>query len=1072
MPCFRHFAMSQLLLLLLFALPLSSGFAEDQGSNQGGAIDYNRQIRHILADKCLACHGFDAAERKANLRLHVRDSAIGKAESGEIAIVPGQPEKSELIARINSTDENLRMPPPETKKKLTDEEKALLKQWIAEGAKYQTHWAFTAPQKPALPAIKDKAWPRGEIDLFIAARLEANNLKPSPEAAKTTLIRRLTLDLLGLPPTPAEVDAFLADQSADAYERLVDRLMASPFYGERMAVDWLDASRFADTHGYHIDSGRDMTRWREYVIESFNRGVPWDQFTIEQLAGDLLPETNDPAENLRRKIASGFNRNNMINFEGGAIPQEYLTAYIIDRVNTTGTVFLGLTVGCTQCHDHKFDPLTQKDFYSLYAFFNTLPENGLDGSKGNAAPMIKAPRPGQDQLLAAIASSIADLEKRLISPLPEVDAAQAKWEVSALDEAKNAWQFAEVSDVISKGGATLKNLPDGSYLATEKNPDKETYQMRLRLRPELKQVTAVRLEALPDDSLPMKGAGRSANGNIVMTGVKISLRTDARGEAEWLNLPISAAEADFSQKEYQIAGVLDADPANGWGIYPEVGKAHQAMFTLAEPLALSTPREIRVTLDFQSQFSQHQIGRFRLAVASAAKPQLVDTLPAEVATALAIPADKRSDVQAAAVKKHYRENVSPEFARLNEQIAKLKKQRTDLEQTVPTVMVMQDMDKPRETFILVRGAYDKPGEKVTPDVPSFLPSLPDGATHNRLALANWLIDPQHPLMSRVTVNRYWQMFFGTGLVKTAEDFGTQGDLPTHPDLLDWLATDFMAVSAPTLTRRASEGVSGQAGSLPHDQWDVKKLVRRIVTSSTYRQSSVVTPELNAKDPENRLLARGPRYRLQAEFIRDEALFLGGLLNRKIGGKSVSPYQPPGIWEELASRADGKNWTAQEYSQSHGEDLYRRTMYTYWKRTAPPPSLMTFDAPDRETCTVRRARTNTPLQALVLMNDPTYVEASRKFAERIIKEGGDSLDQRLTFAFRSALARPPSPAELAVLRGIYNHQLVRFKASPEAATKLLAVGESPRDESLDAAELAAWSIVASALMNLDETLTKG
>ncbi len=1057
MPRFRRLISSVDLVLVLVALPIASGLAEEPAGTKNGPVDYNRQIRHILADKCLACHGFDSAERKGNLRLDVRDSAVGAAESGEHAIVPGKPDDSELVKRINSTDDDFRMPPPETKKKLTDAEKALLKQWIAEGAKYQTHWAFAAPKKPPLPEVKDKSWARGEMDLFIAAKLGATGLNPSREAEKTTLIRRVTLDLTGLPPTPAELDEFLADQSPDSYERLVDRLLASPFHGERMAVDWLDASRFADTHGYHIDSGRDMTRWREYVIESFNRGLPWDQFTIEQLAGDLLPETADPADNLRRKIASGFNRNNMINFEGGAIPQEYLNAYIVDRVNTTGTVFLGLTVGCTQCHDHKFDPLTQKDFYSLYAFFNTLPENGLDGSKGNAAPLMKAPRPGQDKVIAAISSSIADLEKRLASPLPEVDAAQAKWEVSAIEQAKQAWQFGEVSEAISKGGATLKKLPDGSYLATDKNPDKESYEVRLLLRPELKQITALRLEALPDDSLPMKGAGRSANGNIVMTGFKVALRTDSKGDSEWLNLPIKAAEADFSQKEYQIGGVLDADPANGWGIYPEVGKAHQAMFTLAAPLALDSPREIKITLDFQSQFTQHQIGRFRLAVASTAKPQLADVLPAEVATALAVAADKRTDAQAAAAKKHYREKVSPEFARLNGQMAKLKKQREDLEKNVPTVMVMLDMEKPRETFVLVRGAYDKPGDKVTPNVPSFLPPLPEGATHNRLALAKWLIDPKNPLMSRVTVNRYWQMFFGTGLVKTSEDFGTQGELPTHPELLDWLATDF----------------AGQAGSPPPEgNWDIKRLVRRIVTSSTYRQLSVITPDLKAKDPENRLLARGPRHRLQAEFIRDEALFLGGLLNRKIGGNSVSPYQPAGIWEELASRSDGKNWTAQEYSQSHGEDLYRRTMYTYWKRTAPPPSLMTFDAPDRETCTVRRARTNTPLQALVLMNDPTYVEASRKFAERIMKDGGPSLVHKLTFAVRSSLSRDPTSAEIAVLRELYRSQLTRFQASPDAAKKLLSVGELARDESLDAAELAAWSIVASALMNLDETLTKG
>lgn len=1030
----------------------SLGIAEETkpAGAPAAAIDYNRQIRPILANNCLKCHGPDAAERKAKLRLDQRDGALGEAESGAAAIVPGKPDQSELVTRINSTDDAERMPPPEEKKTLTDGEKALLKQWIAEGAQFQTHWAFVAPRQPALPEVQDATWSRNKIDRFIAAKLAVKGLARSPEAPRSTLIRRATLDLIGLPPTPEEVRDFVADANPDAYERLVDRLLASPFHGERMAVDWLDASRFADTHGYHIDSGRDMTRWREYVIDSFNHGTTWDQFTIEQLAGDLLPDSEDPEVNLRRKIASGFNRNNMINFEGGAIPQEYLNAYIVDRVNTTGTVFLGLTVACTQCHDHKYDPITQKEFYQLYAFFNTLPENGLDGSKGNAMPLISAPRPDQGRLLAAIAGNIAEFEKRLASPIPEVDAAQTKWEVTALEEAKQAWQLGEVNAVLSQGGATLKKLEDGSYLATEKNPDKETYEVRLLLRPEFRQVTAVRLEALPDDSLPMKGAGRSPNGNIVMTGVKIAVRTDSKGADEWLDLPIKAAEADFSQPEYQIGGVLDADPANGWGIYPEVGKAHQAMFTLSDPLPLDSPREVRVTLDFQSQFSQHQIGRFRLAVTAAPQPQLADALPADVATALATPAEKRSEDQAAALRKHYREKVSPEFARLSEDLANMKKQRTDVEKLVPTVMVMQDMPQPRETFVLIRGAYDKPGDKVTPNVPSFLPPLPEGPT-NRLALAQWLTDPGHPLMSRVTVNRYWQLFFGTGLVKTAEDFGTQGELPSHPELLDWLATDFTSPD-------------GSA-------WDVKRLMRQIVTSSTYRQASIVTPELKAKDPENRLLARGPRHRLQAEFIRDQALFLGGLLNRKIGGASVSPYQPAGIWEELASRADGKNWTAQEYSQSHGEDLYRRTMYTYWKRTAPPPSLMTFDAPDRETCTVRRARTNTPLQALVLMNDPTYVEASRKFAERIMTAGKGTTDERLTLAFSSSVSRPPTEAELAVLRRVYEKQLARFQATPEAAARLLAVGESPRDESLNASELAAWTVVTSTVLNLDESLTK-
>ena len=784
-------------------------------------VDYNRQVRPILANHCYKCHGPDAAERKAELRFDVRASAIGKGESGELAIVPGDPKASELIKRINATDDDVRMPPKETNKTLSASEKEILTRWIAEGARFETHWAFIAPQRPAVPQVKRGVWSRGEIDRFILARLEAAGLAPSPDADRATLIRRLTLDLTGLPPTLEEVDAFLADKSPDAYERLVDRLMASPNYGERMAVDWLDASRFADTHGYHIDSGRDMTRWREYVIDSFNRNLPYDQFTVEQLAGDLLPDGPDPQQNLRQKLASGFNRNHMINFEGGAIAQEYLTAYIVDRVNTTGTVFLGLTVACTQCHDHKFDPITQREFYQLYAFFNNVPEKGLDGSKGNAEPTIKAPTAGQRAQLAQLTADIKRVEERLASTTPE--------------------------------------------------------------------------------------------------------------------LPATEKEA------------------------------------------------------------------------------------------------------------------------LNAELTALKAKQAELDKLVPTAMVMQEQPAMRETFVLARGAYDKPSDKVTAGTPSFLPQLSDDLPRNRLGLARWLVDPQHPLTARVTVNRYWQLFFGTGLVKTAEDFGTQGELPSHGDLLDWLAVDFL-----TPARSASEGSS----------WNVKRLVRQIVTSSTYRQSSRSSPELNARDPENRLLARGPRFRLQAEFIRDQALHAAGLLDPKIGGKSVSPYQPAGIWEELASRADGDKWTAQKYTQDHGQDLYRRTMYTYWKRTAPPPSLMTFDAPDRETCTVRRSRTNTPLQALVLMNDPTYVEAARKFAERIMREGGGSLDDRLTFAFRTILSRAPTEGELPVLRGVYERQLAIFQHSSDAAGKLLAIGEAPRDESLAAAELAAWTVVASAILNTDEAVTKG
>jgi hypothetical protein len=858
------------MLLAALALMLAS-----PGRAAEPPLDFGRQIRPILANNCLACHGPDAAERKAGLRLDQREAALAAAESGEKAIVPGKPDASELVRRIYATDADLRMPPAETKKTLSADEKALLARWIAEGAKYDLHWSFVAPQRPPLSEVKYAAWPRNPIDRFILARLEREGLSSAPEAPRHTLIRRLTLDLTGFPPTLDEIDAFEADTRPDAYERLADRLLASPLYGERMAVDWLDAARFADTHGYHIDSGRDMTRWREYVIESFNRNTPYDQFTVEQLAGDLLPATGDPERDLRQKLASGFNRNHMINFEGGAIPEEYLNAYIVDRVNTTGTVFLGLTVACTQCHDHKYDPLTQREFYQLYAFFNNVPEVGLDGRKGNAVPLIRLPSDEQRQELERVTAEIAKLEPRIANPGPEIDAAQAQWEKSA-------------SSTEGQGGS----------------------------------------------------------------------------------------------------------------------------------------------------------------------------LPEPVAKALAVAAESRTPEQQSEIRKHYREQVSPPLKALKAELAALKMRRETLEAQIPTSMVMEEAREPRETFLLVRGAYDKKGDKVTAEVPSFLPPLAEGDPANRLGLARWLVDPNHPLTARVTVNRYWQLLFGTGIVKTAEDFGTQGELPSHPELLDWLAVEFKELG----TGDREQG-TGEA-------WNVKRLVRRMISSAAYRQSSAVTESLVAKDPENRLLARGPRFRLQAEFIRDQALFVSGLYDRRIGGKSVSPYQPAGLWEELMSRADGANWTAQTYVQDHGADLYRRTMYTFWKRTCPPATLATLDAPDRETCTVRRSRTNTPLQALVLMNDPTYVEAARKFAERILHNGGRTASERLTFAFESVTSRPPTAAELAVLARLLDRQLKAFQADPEAVTKLLATGESPADESLNAAELAAWTMVASAILNTDEALTKG
>ncbi len=825
-------------------------------------IDFNRQIQPILAEHCFACHGPDAKQRKAKLRLDVKDGAVEKRKDGSAAIVPGKSAASELMRRITAAEIEERMPPAKTGKKLSTAQIELLRQWIDQGAPWSTHWAFEPPRRQALPAVKRKDWVRNPIDYFILSRLEREGLQPSAEAPRETLVRRLALDLTGLPPKPALIDAFLKDTGAQAYDNLVERLLASPHYGERMALDWLDAARFADTHGYHLDSGRDMTRWRQWVIEAYNRNVPFDQFTIEQLAGDLLPNAT-----VEQRIASGFNRNHMINFEGGAIPEEYHAAYIVDRVNTTGTVWLGLSVACAQCHDHKFDPMSQKEYYELFAYFNNVPENGLDGMKGNATPVLAMPSPQQQKEQSRLAAAIKEMDNRLAGPLPEVDAAQEEWE--------------EVQ---------------------------------------------------------------------------------------------SAAAGDDAKKS---------------------------------------------------------------------------NLPARIRTILAVDAEERSAAQQKELRDYFRKNVSAEGKKLYEKLAELRKARDDLDSNIPTAMVMQEMAKPRDTFMLVRGQYDKKGDKVRAAVPAFLPSPSPQAPNNRLGLAQWLMSPEHPLTARVIVNRYWQIYFGTGLVKTAEDFGTQGERPSHPELLDWLATEFI--------------VSG---------WDVKHMQRLIVTSATYRQSSAVIPALAARDPENRLLARGPRMRLQAEFIRDQALAVSGLLNDEIAGKSVSPYQPAGLWTELSLRQDSKKWSGQFFVQSHGKDLYRRSMYTFWKRTSPPPQMITFDAPDRETCTVRRARTNTPLQALVLMNDPTYLEASRKLAERMMLEGGKSAEERIAFAFRLATARRPSAAEVQVLRRVFEQQLATYRDNPKAALKVLQIGEAPRREQLDAAELAAWALVASTILNLDEVLTKG
>lgn len=1004
----------------------------------GAPINYNRDIRPLLAENCYACHGPDEAQRKAHLRLDVKEEAF-KARKHGAAIVAGKAEGSSLIDRLTTTDEDDRMPPVDSGKHVTPAQIELIRKWIDQGANWQTLWSMTPPRRPELPEGGDARWCRNAIDRFIAARMEKEGLKPSPEADRAALLRRLKFDLIGLPPTPEELDSFLADNSADAFEKRVEAFLASPHYGERMAQEWLDAARYADTHGFSIDGGRDMTRWRDGVIDDLNHNKPFDQFTLEQLAGDLLPNAT-----LEQKIASGFNRNHRTTFEGGTIPEEDRTLYVMDRVSTTGTVWLGLSVGCAQCHDHKYDPISQKDYYRLFAFFNNIPENGLDGIKGNTVPMVASPTPEQKQAIDGATAAIAELKKKIDGPrggnVAEAEVAQAEWEKTAAVE-KLAWVVPDIASMQAQGGTKLRQLEDKSILAEGANPAAQTYTISLSTT--LPNVTAVRLEALPDEHLINQGPGRSENGNIVMTSFRLSAGAAATGAAAELPVKMKGAYADFSQENFPVASAIASKARAGWAIYPETGKPHEAVFEPEKPVKAA---KLTVTMEFKSSFANHSLGRFRLSVTNAKDPRRDAQPPARILSILAVSPEKRTAQQKADVRAFYRTNVSLEFKAIVEQLAAAKKKLEALEETVPTTMVMQEMPQPRQAFVLLRGQYDQHGDPVSAAVPACLPPLPKEVKADRLALAKWLVAPNQPLTARVVVNRYWQIYFGTGIVKTSEDFGTQGEYPSHPELLDWLATEFVRTG-----------------------WDIKAMQRLIVTSATYRQASRVSPELLARDPENRLLARGPRFRLPAEFVRDQALAISGLLNDQIGGAAVSPYQPGGLWEELSSRADGGRFTAQVFVQSHGRDLYRRSMYTFWKRNSPPPSLITFDAPDRQLCTVRRSRTNTPLQALVLMNDPTYVEASRKLAERMM--GLDSPDGRIAFAFRLATAREPTATERGVLTKLFDAQLAAYRARPEDAVKLLGVGESKRDEKLDAAELAAYTMVANAILNLDETVTK-
>jgi len=983
----------------------------------GKPVDFDRDVRPILSDRCFACHGPDDRRRMANLRLD-SEEGVRRVASGDVA-------KSRILARITSTNQSTRMPPASTGPALTDAQIATIRQWIEQGAKWDRHWAFVPPQRPPLPEVKDEKWVRNPIDRFVLARLEKEGLKPSPEADRATLLRRLSFDLTGLPPTTAQIDAFLADKSANAYEKEVDRLLALPQYGERMAMQWLDLARYADTHGYHIDSARDMWKWRDWVIDAFNRNMPFDRFGIEQLAGDLLPNATSA-----QRLASGFNRNHMVNYEGGAIPEEYQVEYVADRVDTTANVFMGLTLGCARCHDHKYDPISQRDYYRFFAFFNTIAEKGLDGRQGNAAPILELPTAEQASRAAWLQQAIAEHEAAI--PDKEIQPLLAEWQKTRLptlpEPPHDVWQVtwpAPIPTSVSRPGqaAYFNGQARAEFPAVSAEPLTVALWIRSGA---LSEMTVLEggpgFEIGVEDSHPQPEFRRGS-----------PLYVEYRGR-RW-----HSAEIVYGGEWHHVAVYFD-------GTAPSLLLDSKPV--AMEPVGAAARHErgpLVVGDPHNDKPFKGDLAYLRIYDRALTRPE-AETLAIHepIRFILSQEESKRTKEQKDRLRDYFLTyDAPPALRHVYSELKALKAQRDQLKEEIPTVQVMAEMARPRDTFILARGDYRNQTEKVTPGVPALLPPLPKDAPVNRLGLAEWLFSPQHPLTARVAVNRYWQLYFGIGLVKTAEDFGSQGDAPVQRELLDWLATEFQT------------------------KWDIKAMQRLILTSATYRQSSRVSPDLLEKDPENRLLARGPRFRLAAEMVRDNALVVSRLLNPAIGGPSVFPYQPPGLWEELSR---GETFTAQEYHESTGPDLYRRSMYTFWKRTVPPAALTTFDAPDREKCTSRRLITNTPLQALVLLNDPTYVEAARVLAQRAFAESGGDPAVRTRWIFREATGRQPTQSETRVLLDLLQRRLDHYRQQPAEAAKLIHVGAS-KTANVEATELAAWTMLASTVLNLDETITK-
>lgn len=1006
-------------------------------------IVFEQHIAPLLKAKCFSCHAGE--EEAGGLRLDARQRAMDGGDNGPV-IVPGKSAESRLVQLVAGLKEGERMPPADEGTPLTAEEIGIVRAWIDQGANWpdstdvantqkSNHWAFQPIAVVNPPAVKQTDWVRNPIDAFILAKLEAEGVTPAPEADRATLLRRLSLDLIGLPPTPEEVAAFLSDQRPDAYEQQVDRLLASPHYGERWARRWLDVARYADSDGYEKDLPRPYAwRWRDWVINALNNDLPFDEFTRQQIAGDLMPNATT-----EQKVATGFHRNTLINREGGIDPEEDRVKRTIDRTNTVSAAWLGLTVGCAQCHNHKYDPITQRDYFSLYSFFNSLTEPDIAAAYPAAVAEYQTAKAAFDTEHAPYLEAIKQYEQT------ELLAAQQAWEVAGPNDDR-AWKTLIPQQVTSTKGSILTVLEDGVVTSTGSNPDSDIYTFVAELK--ASGITAIRLEALPDKDLTNGGPGRSYRGNFVLSEFKIEVAPLSKPE-EFQPVKITKAQADFSQTDWSIEYAIDGEHRkNGWAIAPKFGEPHVALFELAADLGTEEGVLVRVTLDQYYESEAHNLGRFRISTTKAPRPVKLDGMPAEIIAMLKIPAAERNEAQAKELAKYYR-GIDPGLAKLKQAEEEHAKKGPVDPNTLVKAQAIEQMPQPRETKILIRGDFLQPGATVETRTPGVLPPLVKrGEQPDRLDLAEWLLSAENPLPARVTVNRLWTNYFGRGIVSSVADFGTQGERPTHPELLDYLATEFRARG-----------------------WSFKQLHRLIVTSNTYRQSSAARPELAERDPYNTWLARQNRLRVEAEVVRDLALSASGLLVPTVGGPSVRPPQPAGI--EALGYAGSVKWQT-----STGPDRFRRGLYTFFQRTVPYPMLTTFDAPDSNVTCTRRERSNTPLQSLTLWNDPVFFECAQQLGRRIITETivpqpeldpAALLEHRINRAVQLCLSRQPSQQEAVILRDLYQKQFALCQADAGATAAL--VGKSPVPAGATSPELAAWIIVGRTLMNLDEFVTK-